>query len=179
MEQLMKQLTWWSGGGLLVAMLWNLVYPQQFILAVGVTLLVTFYQLAMRLAVGNWLEPRLKLNPAGAWFAVGPGERRLYQLLRVKKWKKLLPTYSPTKYTVQRRSLPKLLVTMVSAEVDHELMFVFSYLPLLLIIPFGEPAIFIVSSVLASLVEVPFIILQRYNRARLVRLLHRQKAKDC
>ena len=63
---------------------------------------------------------------------------------------------------------------MTYAEVDHELMLLLSYLPVLLVISFGDPAAFVISSVAASLVEVPFIVLQRYNRARLVNVLRRQ-----
>ena len=85
--------------------------------------------------------------------------------------------YSPAKYDVRQHSLADIIKTMTYAEVDHELMLLLSYLPVLLVIPFGDPVVFIISSVAASLVEVPFIVLQRYNRARLANVLHRQSKR--
>ena len=177
MEKLMRRLTLWSGLGFLVTGACYGLYPQRFLLTIVITLLVIFYQLGMRLIVGNWLEPRLQLRPSAAWFKVGAGERRLYRLLRVKRWKKWLPTYSPAKYDVRQHSLADIIKTMTYAEVDHELMLLLSYLPVLLVISFGDPVVFIISSVAASLVEVPFVVLQRYNRARLANVLHRQSKR--
>ena len=174
MEKLMRRLTLWSGLGFLVTGACYGLYPQRFLLTIVITLLVIFYQLGMRLIVGNWLEPRLQLRPSAAWFKVGARERRLYRLLRVRRWKKWLPTQSPAKYDVRQHSLADIIKTMTYAEVDHELMLLLSYLPVLLVISFGNPAAFVISSVAASLVEVPFIVLQRYNRARLVNVLRRQ-----
>ncbi|MGM9891427.1 hypothetical protein [Limosilactobacillus sp.] len=174
----MQRITWWTGLGGLVIVAGYFIYPQSLLLSLAITLLVIFYQFGMRLVVGNWLEPRLRLNPTAFWFKVGKGENRLYHLLRVKKWKKFLPTYSPAKYDLKKHTLKEVIKTMTAAEVDHELMFLLSYLPVLLIIPLGAPLAFILSSVAASLVEIPFIILQRYNRARLARLLGRRSKRQ-
>lgn len=122
MEKLMRRLTLWSGLGFLVTGACYGLYPQRFLLTIVITLLVIFYQLGMRLIVGNWLEPRLQLRPSAAWLKVGARERRLYRLLRVRRWKKWLPTYSPAKYDVRQHSLADIIKTMTYAEVDHELM---------------------------------------------------------
>ncbi|MCH3922196.1 hypothetical protein [Limosilactobacillus sp.] len=178
MEALMKRATTWSGIGLLMLTILYLIFPQKILLSLVLTFLVTFYQLGMRLVVGNVIEPRLKLDQDCRWFRVTAGEQRLYRLLKVRKWKSFLPTYSPEKYDLRRRSLPQLIQTMIAAEFDHELMFILTYLPLILIVPFGDPAIFISTSVIVSLIELPFIILQRYNRARLQRLLRRRERRQ-
>lgn len=178
MESLMKRATIWSGIGLLTLTILYLIFLQKVLLGLTLTFLVTFYQLGMRLFVGNVIEPRLKLGQDWCWFKVSAGEQRLYRLLKVKKWKNYLPTYSPEKYDLRRHSLSQLVQTMVAAEFDHELMFALTYLPLVLIVPFGDPAIFVSTSVIVSLVELPFIILQRYNRTRLQKLLRRREGRQ-
>ena len=178
METLMKKVTTWSGIGLLVLTILYLIFPQKILLSLVLTFLVTFYQLGMRLVVGNVIEPRLKLDRDCRWFRVTAGEQRLYHLLKVKRWKGFLPTYSPEKFDLRRHSLSQLIQTMIAAEFDHELMFILTYLPLVLIVPFGDPAIFISTAVIVSLVELPFIILQRYNRARLQKLLRRWERRQ-
>ena len=68
------------------------------------------------------------------------------------------------------------------AEIVHEVIIVFSLLSMLFIIPFGEPAVFIVTAVCASLFDLIFVIMQRYNRPKLVRYierLERKNKKDC
>ncbi|MBB1080339.1 hypothetical protein H5S09_10555 [Limosilactobacillus sp. STM2_1] len=177
MENFMKQVTVWSGLGLLLIVGINLLFSSQFLLELAITLLVIFYHFTMRLVVGNVLEPHLKLTDTSWWFKVRLWEQHLYRLLKVKKWKRLLPTYAPAKYNLQQHSLTQIGHTMILAEADHEIMFLLSYLPLILIIPFGAPVIFICTSIIASLIEVPFVILQRYNRYRLLKLLHRQVSR--
>lgn len=174
-EQKMQQATLLSGILLLLNAVLYLTSPSTLLLGLTITFLVTLYQLGMRLIVGNLIEPHLKINPNNSWFRVGKREQHLYRLIKVKRWKKFLPTYSPAKYDPHQHSLTDLIQTMCLAEVDHEIMFAFSYLPIILIILFGDPVIFISSSVIVSLIEIPFIILQRFNRQRLVAIKHRKE----
>lgn len=51
----------------------------------------------------------------------------------------------------------------------HRIIMVLSFVPLLFIIPFGEPAVFAITSVAACLIDCTFVIIQRYNRPRVLR----------
>ncbi|MGM9971932.1 MAG: hypothetical protein ACI35W_05940 [Anaeroplasmataceae bacterium] len=55
-------------------------------------------------------------------------------------------------------------------------MLIEALLPLLLIIPYGSAVVFISTTVACALIELIFIIIQRYNRPRLVRLYKRKLA---
>ena len=179
MDRLMKRITAWSALALLVTAVCQWRMPRQWLLAVVITLVVVVYQLGMRLLVGNvveeWFPQHFKVN--SGWFKVRSWEVKFYQRLKVKQWKKHLPTYEPEKYDVRHYALTEIIQTMCCAELDHEIMFVLSYLPVILIIWFGDPAIFITTSIITSLIEVPFVVLQRFNRARLVKIAGRKGTK--
>jgi len=59
---------------------------------------------------------------------------------------------------------------MSQAELIHELMFIFSLVPIAFSIYFGDLYIFVPTSIVAMMFELCFIIVQRYNRERLVKL---------
>ena len=59
---------------------------------------------------------------------------------------------------------------MCQAELIHEIMFIFSLVPIAFSIYFGDLYIFVLTSIVAMMFELCFIIVQRYNRERLVKL---------
>ena len=67
---------------------------------------------------------------------------------------------------------------MCGAEVVHEIIMVLSFIPLLFAIPFGVFPVFFITSVIASLVDFVFVIVQRYNRPRIIKLI-RHKNNSC
>ena len=64
-----------------------------------------------------------------------------------------------------------LLHNIAQAELVHRIIAVLSFAPLLLIIPYGAPAVFIVTSIFACLVDLRYVIVQRYNRPRVIRIM--------
>lgn len=65
---------------------------------------------------------------------------------------------------------------MCQAELVHEVNVILSFLPVVFSYWFGALAVFIVTSLLAALFDMIFVIMQRYNRPRILRLI--QKKKD-
>ena len=65
---------------------------------------------------------------------------------------------------------------MCGAEIVHEIIMVLSFLPLLAIPVFGAFPVFLITSVLAALFDGVFVMAQRYNRPRLVRILEKKEA---
>ena len=63
------------------------------------------------------------------------------------------------------------------SELVHSFIVLFSFLPLLLAIPFGEFPVFVITSFLAAGIDCVFLLLQRYNRPRILRLLARKEAR--
>ena len=180
MDRLIKLITFWCGIVCIVVIIMQCLWPSAILLSLVITLGVVVYQLGMRLLTGNVVErffPQ-RFSYDHGWFSVRPGEIKLYHCLKVKQWKKHLPTYDPDKYDVRKHSVEEIIQTMCCAELDHELMMVFGYLPIILIWWFGDPAVFIITSIVASLIELPFIVMQRFNRNRLVKIAKRKEKRS-
>lgn len=109
---------------------------------------------------------------------------RIYLKLRVTKWKdrapdmsRIFPRLMPPK-KLRGRMQPEDLVVMLRenciAEMIH-LLLIFAALPCIAIWPAGGTILFLAYAVLGNL---PFIIIQRYNRPRLVCLYKRLLRED-
>jgi hypothetical protein len=143
--------------------------------AVAITFGVALYHFVMRLAVGGVVNLIMKnqADHSNAWFREKRFESRLYKLMHVRIWKKYLPTYSPDTFDTAHKSVREILGATCQAEVVHEIIMALSLLPILLIPLLGGAAAMIVTSVLSMLFDSLFVILQRYNRPRLVRVMAR------
>ena len=80
-------------------------------------------------------------------------------------------TVRPEQFDLSVNSMDDLLHNMAQAELVHRIIMVLSFAPIILIIPYGAPMIFIVTSLLASLFDLQFVMIQRYNRPRVMRVL--------
>ena len=159
------------------------------ILGYGVllTLFITFatflYHLAIRLAIGGILN-RLTaggVNYKAAWFRQSRLEERLYRGLKVHKWKLRLPTYVPEKFSLKENTLEQIASNMCCAELVHEVNVAVSFVPVILsiIMPVLRDTIlvFVLTSAAAALFDALFVIIQRYNRPRLLRMAaHKNRA---
>lgn len=142
---------------------------------VAITIGVTLYHFVMRLAVGTIVNSIMKnkANHNNAWFREKRFESKLYKLIRVREWKKHLPTYSPDTFDTGRKTVKELVGATCQAEIVHEIIVVLSMLPIILIPFLGGAAALIITSVLAMLFDSLFIMLQRYNRPKLVKVMER------
>lgn len=140
-----------------------------------ITVGVALYHFAMRLAVGAAVNAVMKneADPDKRWFREKGWESKLYRWMRVREWKKYLPTYSPDTFDTGRRTVAEMVGATCQAEVVHEIIMVLSMLPILFIPVLGGAAALAVTSVLATLFDSLFVILQRYNRPKLVRVMKR------
>ena len=153
------------------------VTSNKVMLTLAITFGVTAFHFVMRLAVGLSFNAAMK-NRADyhkPWFRQRKWERGLYKKLGVKRWKGRMPSYDPTLFDPSLHSFDEIAQAMCQAELVHETIAVLSFLPLLMIIPFGEPAVFIITSVLSAAFDLCFVIVQRYNRPRVVRLADRTR----
>ena len=134
----------------------------------------TLYHFAMRLAVGYGVTLFIKnFDPKSRWFRPRKWEAGLYRRLKVRSWKRHLPTFDPEKFSTEFYTLPQIVQNLCEAEVVHEIIVVFSFLPLAAVPLAGELPVFLITSVCAALLDCVFIIAQRYNRPRLVRIIEK------
>lgn len=152
----------------------NYMYDEDWMLSAYVTFLTISYHFSMRLIVGEvvtvfYRNREFNLDSAG--FRIHRFEKELYRRLNVKKWKLHMITAKPEQFDLRENSMDDLLHNMAQAELVHQIIMVLSFVPLLLIIPYGVPMVFIVTSIAAALIDLQFVIIQRYNRPRVMKLL--------
>ena len=142
-------------------------------LAIAITFGTCFYHFAMRLLVGHIINGIMqnKADYRKAWYQLRPFENRLYGSLKVKKWKGAMPTYTPDIFDPKLHSWDEIAQAMCQAEIVHEVIVVLSFLPLLAAVPFGAFPVFLITSLLAAMYDLTFVIMQRYNRPRILKFL--------
>ncbi len=145
----------------------------------AITFVTIFYHLAMRLLVGfvfNCIMDN-KADYHKKQYRVSVGEMKLYEKLRVKKWKDKMPTYERATFDPKVHAWGEIAQSMCQAELVHEASALLSFLPIVGGIFFGAFSVFIITSVLAALFDMAFVIMQRYNRGRIMKLLEHGRNK--
>lgn len=134
------------------------------------------YHFCMRLAVGYAVNGIMKnrADYTAKWFQLRKWETALYRKLRVRKWKKHLPSYDPSLFDLKKHSLDAIVQAMCQAEIVHEIIVILSFIPLFFSILFDSFAVFFITSLLSACFDLCFVILQRYNRPRLIKLIAKQ-----
>ena len=95
-------------------------------------------------------------------------------MLRVKEWKGKALTYNPDDFNVKEKALETIANTMAKSEVDHWINEAISLSTMLFSLIWGQFWIFALTAILAMIFDSQFIIIQRYNRPRIVKLLERE-----
>lgn len=162
---------------LLLLALWYAAVPKAWILSALITIGTIAYHFWMRLFVGYTVD-RVMKNRADytkAWYRIRPWEERFYVSIGVKGWKNHLPTYDPAAFSPKEHTWDEIAQAMCQAELVHEIIAVLSFLPILTVPWLGAPFVFVCTSVLAALYDLQFVVLQRFNRPRILRMVEKQK----
>lgn len=178
-ERIMKSMTVFSAVCTIVSIWLNWRNDSVAWMTIAITAGTFFYHFAMRLSVGLAVNHLFKrtLNYKAKWFLLRQWEPGLYNAIKIKQWKNKLPTYYPQNFSLQSHSVPELLQTMCIAEIGHELMIVLSFVPLILSIWFGAFGVFLTTSLCAGAMDLVFVLVQRYNRNRLVKIAERKRTQ--
>lgn len=148
-------------------------YTKGAFLSLSITCGTICYHFAMRLIIGFATLKLIRhpFNYQSKWFRQKPFEKTLYKKIKIKNWKANMPTYYPEHFSLKLHTLEEIIQTMCISEVGHEIMIILSFLPLFMAIPFGDFPVFLITSILAGCIDSIFVMMQRYNRPRLVKLL--------
>ncbi len=142
---------------------------------IGVTAFTILYHFWLRIIMGNVSKLFSKyINYNQWWFKEKNFEKKLYEILNVKNWKRKVLTYNPELYDLKNNSLEEVVNTTVKSELDHWINEIISLSTLLFAIPWGEFWIFFITAVIAMIFDSQFIVVQRYNRPRVLKLLNRK-----
>ena len=152
------------------------IYKTETILWIGIIVFTIMYHFWVRIIMGNVSKLFKKhINYTQWWFKEKSFEKGLYKLLRVKEWKGKALTYNPELFSLKEHSLEEIANTMVKSEIDHWINEAISLTTLLFIIPWGRTLAFVISAIIAMIFDSQFIIIQRYNRPRILRVLEKEE----
>ena len=151
-------------------------YKNGVILWTGITAFTIMYHFWVRIIMGNVSKLFKKhINYKQWWFQEKSFEKGLYKFLRVKEWKDKALTYNPETFSLKEHSLEEIANTMAKSEVDHWINEVISVSTILFSIPWGQFWLFTITAIAAMIFDSQFIIIQRYNRPRIVKILERRE----
>lgn len=145
------------------------------LLTLAITFGTIFYHFCMRLLVGASINALLhnKVDYSKKWFNVGKTEVSLYNKIKVKHWKGKMPTYNKSLFDSNENSWSDIAKATCQSEIVHETIIVFSFLPIFSAVWFGSLFVFVITSVLAACFDLAFVVMQRYNRPRIIKLINK------
>ena len=150
-----------------------------FVLLTGIVTFTIMYHFWVRIIMGNVSKLFKKhINYKQAFFKERCFEKGLYKFLRVKEWKGKALTYNPESFSLKEHSLEEIANTMTKSEVDHWINEIISLISILF--SFIWPNLFwafLISAIVAMIFDSQFIIIQRYNRPRVLKILEKENKK--
>lgn len=147
------------------------------ILWAGIVAFMIMYHLWLRIIMGN-VSKLFRINQDSWWFREKKFEKALYGFLRVKKWKGKALTYNPDAFSLEKHTLEEIALVMTKSEVDHWINEIISLLSILFSLIWGELWIFVSTAIFAMVFDAQFIVIQRFNRPRILRILERKSRKS-
>ena len=142
----------------------------------GIVAMTVCYHFTVRLVIGGLFEFFLKddVDYTRKWFEPREFEKNLYKKLKVKKWKKILPTADEDLFSLEKKTPEEVVMAGCQAEIVHECCAAAGLLSMFLAFPFGYFWVFFGTSVAAALCDLAFVAIQRFNRPRLLKYIERK-----
>ena len=152
-------------------------------LSLAITFGTIAFHLGIRLLIGWMYNVKMgnRADYTKNWYQLRPWEKKLYQLLKVKKWKGKMPVYEPELFSPEKHTWDEIAQAMCQSELVHETNAVFSFLPLIASVWFGSFPVFLLTSIGGAVFDLLFVVMQRYNRPRILKMIQkgdRQKSKQ-
>ncbi|MBD5129353.1 MAG: hypothetical protein HDT43_05465 [Ruminococcaceae bacterium] len=152
-------------------------------ISVGITAMTVCYHFTIRLFIGNIVDAvmRCEADWRKPWFGERKFEKKLYKKLKVKQWKDRMPTADESAFNIKKKPIERVIGATCQAEIVHEIDIIASLAAILFAVWFGELWVFVITSVLGAAFDMLFVIIQRYNRPRLIKyaaLKSRREVKE-
>lgn len=130
------------------------------------------YHFTIRLLVGMIVNMIMhnKADYYKKWYQVSDSEMKLYQKLKVKKWKNKMPTFHEDTFDASKHSWNEIIQATCQSELVHEIDVVFSFLPIMASVWFGSFWVFLITSALSAVFDLMFVMIQRFNRKRMMKM---------
>ena len=150
---------------------------REWILTIAITSGTIAYHFCIRLFIGALFNAvmRNRADYSKRRYQLRRWEERLYKAIRVKQWKRKIPTYDSKLFDPSKHTWSEIAQAMCQAELVHETIIIASFVPIIASLWFGAMPVFIITSVAAAAIDLIFVIIQRYNRPRVVKMIERDK----
>lgn len=143
---------------------------------IGMVTFTIMYHFWVRIIMGNVLKLFKKhITYKQYFFKEKKFEKKFYDLIKVKSWKDKVLTYAPQEFDLKENSLETVANNMAKAELDHWINSLISISTIFFGFFSNVFWPFIVSAIFAMAFETQFIVLQRYNRPRVVKIIEREE----
>jgi hypothetical protein len=152
------------------------IFEHGAVLWTGIVSFMILYHFGLRIFFGE-ITKRFKIDYNHPFYRQRAFEKRLYKILKLRKWKDKVLTFDPEAYDFKNRTLDQLATTMSKSELDHWINEIISVISVLFLFVWGCPSAFLISALLAMLFDAQFIVVQRYNRPIVLRLMERKDKK--
>lgn len=145
----------------------------------GIISMTVSFHITIRLVISGIVDFSLKnhVDYTKNWFRTRPFERKIYKKLRVKRWKKYMPSARKEDFSLKKHTFEEILMAGCQAEFVHELCAISGFLAMFFPIWFGCWWAFLITSVVGALYDMLFVIIQRFNRPRLMKIMRRANEK--
>ena len=129
------------------------------------------YHLLMRALVSIvvTLVMHNRANPYNVWFRERRFEAWLFRWLKIRRWKFRVPNFEQELFDLGKHTPSEIVGAMCQAEVVHEVIIPLSFVPIAFAHWFGALPVFVLTSVGAAACDTLLVLLQRYNRTRMMR----------
>lgn len=177
MPKMMKSITILSLAIMIVKSILFHCFNNDIFLTLAITFGTIFYHLGVRLLIGFLYNVRMK-NQADytkKWYQIHTWENKLYKLLNVKSWKNKMPTYNPQSFSNKKHTWNEIAQAMCQSELVHETNVIFSFVPIIATKWFGSFYVFFITSICGAIFDLIFVIMQRYNRPRVIKIALRKR----
>lgn len=173
MPKVMKSITIFSFAMTVTAYILFQCFSKDIYLTAAVTFGTICYHLGIRLLIGFLYNVGMKNHAdyTKKWYQIHPWEDKLYKFLNVKAWKNKMPTYNPLSFSNKKHTWNEIAEAMCQSELVHETNMIFSFVPVAASKWFGAFYVFLITSVCGAVFDLVFVIIQRYNRARVVKIV--------
>lgn len=146
----------------------------------GITAMTVCYHFTVRLVIGDVTDAimRNEADWRNPWFRERKFEQRLYKKLKVKKWKDRMPTIDEDAFRLGKKPIERIIGATCQAEIVHELDMLASLAAISFAAWFGSLWIFVITSVLGAAFDLIFVIMQRFNRPRLIKYAAARRSSE-
>lgn len=177
MPKIMKFITFLSFIITIIASMLFYFFHKDICLTLAITFGTTFYHLGIRLFIGNLYNIGMKNHAdyTKKWYQLRPWENKLYSFINVKAWKNKMPTYNPQIFSNKNHTWNEIAQAMCQSELVHETNIIFSFVPVIACVWFDSFSVFLITSTCGAIFDLSFVMIQRYNRARVVKIALREK----